>query len=363
MKDKDVKKLLSEGARQVLPSDDVKKTVKYRIGADDERTVAVGGGTKAMHGKKLFIIVAAFAAVIAVLCAVLIPYYVKNGGTSPLTPNIIDKISTIDSADDFYVYGAASMGAFLSAQENTAATASNDSKSVVKSAAKKAIKSSSSYTSQQIADLLDEYMPFVEGMIGDSEITAQVTAEQDENYSEYEYSILIGYPHIDGEYSTYVLYYNRTLAGTKTDGKETEEKYDINGVLCVGGVDYVVKGEHETETEGNESEEEITFTVYSGGQPYIRLEQETEQEAGESELSYTYTFYSNGKKSKTVEVEYEVEDGETELSLTVEEGSNEYEFKFFLDSQTQMTVKAELNGAKYTIIVTIVDEKYNYSVK
>lgn len=357
MKDKDVKKLLSEGAREVLPSDEVRRGVKYRIGADDEQTVEVGGGTKAARGKKPLMIAAAFAAVIAVLCAVLIPYYLKNRGTSPSNPNIIDKISTIDSADDFYVYGAASMGALISAQ-TSAVEAGASGKSTVKSAVK-----SSSYTLEQISVLLDEYLPFVEGMIGGGEITSQTSTEIDENYSSYEYSVVIGYPHIDGVYSTYVLYYNRTLSESKTDGKETEEKYDIEGVLCVDGADYAVKGKYEYESEGNETEKEVIFTVYDGGLPYITLEQETEQEQGESELGYTYTFYSNGKKTKTVEVEYEVEDGETELSLTVEEGSSEYEFKFLLDSSTEMTVKAELNGEKYTVIVTIVDEKYYYSLR
>lgn len=356
MKDKDIKKMLSEGANQVLPGDDVKRNVKYRIGADDEQTVAVGGGTKAMRGKKPLVIAAALAAVVAILCAVLIPYYLKNGGTSPVNPSGIGNISTTESDDDFYVYGAASMGALLSAQAQVSTTAA------VKSAAKSAVKSSS-YTEEQIADLLDEYMPYVEGMLGGGEIISETTETTDENYSAYEYSTAISYPHIDGGYSTYTLYYNRTYVGTKTDGDETEETYNIDGVLRVGGVDYVVKGEHQTETEGGESEEEISFTVYSGGQPYIKLEHESEQETNESEISYTYTFYSNGKRTKTVEVEYETEGNETELSLTVEEGTNEYEFTFNLNSTTQMTVKAELNDEEYTIIVTIVDEVYYYSVK
>ncbi len=359
MKDKDIKKMLSEGAAQVLPGDEVKRNVKYRIGADDEQVLPLSDGTAARHSRKPLIIVAVFAAVVAILCAVLIPYYLKNDSTFPVSPSVIGNISTIESDDDFYVYGAASMGALLSAQGQDSTTAAV--KNSVKSAAKSALKTSG-YTASEIADLLDEYMPYVEGMIGGGEIT-QTTAEQDEKYSDYEYSIAIGYPHIDGGYSTYVLYYNRTYAGTKTDGDETEEKYNIDGVLCVDGADYIVRGEHETETERGESEEEITFTVYSGGQPYIRLEQETEQEAGESEFSYTYTFYSNGKAVKTVEVEYEEENGETELSLTVEEGTNEYEFEFLLNSRTEMKVKAELNGEKYTIIVTIVDEVYYYSVK
>lgn len=355
MKDKDVKKMLTDGARQVLPDEDVKRNIKYRISADDEEVLYLsGGGTRTRRTKRPVIIAAAFAAVAAVLCAVLIPYFLKSDSTFPSVTNPIDKIATIDSADDFYVYGAASVGALLSAQEQSSAAA-------VKSAAKSAVKSTT-YTTQEITDLLDEYLPFVEGLLG-GEITAQTAITQDEKYSEYEYSTTIGYPHIDDGYSTYVLYYNRTATETKTKGGETEEKYDISGVLCVNGTDYPVDGKYEYETEGGETEEEITFTVYSGNQPYIKLEQEIEQEANESELGYLYTFYSNGRVVKTVEVEYEVEDGEIELQLTVEEGNNEYEFKFLLDSKTEMTVKAELNGEKYTIIVTIVDEKYYYSIK
>ncbi len=349
MKDKDVKKMLSGGARQVLPSEEVKQNIKNRISGGDKVLVYADGGTKKRRAKTPVIIAAAAAVIAAILCAVLIPYYLKNDGTSPLIPNPIDKFTSIDSADDFYVYGAASVGALLSAQEQSSAAA-------VKSALK-----STEYSTQEIADILDGYMPFVEGLIGGSEITAQTAATRDENYDSYEYCLAIGYPHIDGEYSTYILYYNRAISEVKTEDGETEEKYDITGVLCVDGAEYYVDGKYEYETEDGETEEEVTFTVYSGNQPYIRLVQETEQEAGESELAYLYTFYSGGKAVKTVEVEYEQEDGETELQLTAVEGSDKFEFEFFLLGETEMKVKAEINGKKYTITVTVIDEKYYYS--
>ena len=117
---KELKKLLAEQAPTVLPDERVKQNIRRELGyeapAEREATYA-HGGTAAVRGKKtLWIAVAAGLLAVALALGILLPVFLRTPAPHITLPG--DKFLDIKSTDDFYAYGAASVGSILSARES-----------------------------------------------------------------------------------------------------------------------------------------------------------------------------------------------------------------------------------------------------
>ena len=72
MRDKDIEKLLSDGAKDVLPDDRVKQNIKSSLGYEENKAqkLAIVGGGEAVSCRRRNIIIAACAAALAVILAI-----------------------------------------------------------------------------------------------------------------------------------------------------------------------------------------------------------------------------------------------------------------------------------------------------
>lgn len=109
------------------------------------------------------------------------------------------------------------------------------------------------------------------------------------------------------ENTTYKMYYNeintKTSEEIDDEGVELETSSTIEGVMIVDGVTYMVNGEREFESEGNESESSIEFVTYLDANNYIIYEQSVEND----EIEYEYSIYVDGERIQETELEIEKE--------------------------------------------------------
>ncbi len=348
MAKKSLKDMLADTS--VLPDETIKGNIKAQLGYTDtpETTIEVelGGGIKgiAFISKKTLAIMATFFLAIALICAIVIPQLFKDtpfegGGTT------IDKFGDITTDGEFYSYGAASVASLISTETASMAT-------------KRLVKASKRSDSEQAIGKIKGYMPLVDGLIGENKITS--TTEELVAVDSYDYKTTIGYPDVLGNYTYYVMYYNRVNVREEVDGDEVEQSYDIVGELIIDETSYFIRGEHESESEDGEEESELTFTAYKDGKPYLKLCQESENEEGESELGYEYTYFNEGVAVKRIRAEYEQEDGQRELKLTVIEGNVKDELVFEYDKKGDIYLKAKLNNLRYYYKVHHGDGGYEF---
>ena len=229
---KDIKKLLREQAQNVLPDESVKQNIRRELGMaqpTQEQAALAHGGTKALSSKKMWIALTALFLAVALALCLLLPALLKKGGTG----GGLNKFTSIETTEDFYLYGAASVGSLLSAREQAAALSTKS----LSSAAPAAQELSGS--EQEIVDTVNGYLSLVEGLLGDGKIEhSQVAAPSDPAYADYRYYTTIRYKDLLGEAVTYELYYNELLNGVEQEDGEREENYDIEGILVVNGTAY-----------------------------------------------------------------------------------------------------------------------------
>lgn len=358
---KDIKKMLREQAPNVLPDESVKQNICRELGMAQpmqEQAALAHGGTKALPSKKTWIALTALFLVLVLAFCLLLPLLLKKGtGTGP------NKFTSIETTEDFYVYGAASVGSLLSAREQ-AVSASAKSFSAAAPAAQDL-----SDSEQKIVDTVNGYLSLVEGLLGEGNIEhTQAETPSDPAYENYRYHTTIRYKDLLGEEVTYELYYNELLNGVEQEDGEREENYDIEGVLVVGGTAYEVYGSRESSTEEDESESEseneLQFTAYLNAEKtqYLRMEQKTELETEEgeqeSEQEFEYTFVSDGEWQERTEVKYEQEGEELELEIRVEKrGQEKDELRFRRENKANaLDVEAKIDGEDVRFTIEIVSE-------
>ena len=324
----------------------MKENIRRELGySDAEQSAAYAhGGTERFGRKGIISLIAAGLALVLCLCIVL-PVVLLH--RNPSAPGLIGggTLNSIDTADEFYAYGAASVGSILP------------------------LSGGLTDEEQEIAATVNGYLGLVEGLLSDEAI--EYTAEElgQEEYG-YPYRMTVTVQDMLGGSAQYTMYYDKILTDSETDGDEKEEEYAISGILLVDGEQYPVRGEKETESEEGETELSLTFTAYrpsdaSRKLPYLRMEQESEEETGEeSEKFFLYTLYDeNGEETQTTSVEYEQEeDGETELKITVERGNETDELRFWREEgkSNVLSARAKIGGKEYSFTVTVEEGNYRY---
>lgn len=387
---KDVKKLLAEQANEVLPDERVKQNIKDRLGyTETEQYALAGGGTAEKHSKKIWIPLVAAALALALCLGILLPVLLNDGKPGAGGGLSGNKFLQIDSAEDFYIYGAASVGSLLAAAQDTEAAAYHAKSTATAVREVKTLRAQSSaarvaaatFAAVQNSGLTDEeaavaetvngYMALVENLLGEGNIAHDTASPPaDDTYvGQYAYKSVISYHDLLGGNVHYILYYNTELTGSETDEEETEETFSITGLLVVGSEAYEVRGEHEKEEESepgeSESESELTFTAYRTVEnrsiPYISMRQEisSEQEGSETETEqkFVYTYYDeNGRAVQSTTAEYEEENGELEVLLTVQNGGEEDRLLFRNAGSSELRVNARLGGQQYAFTVQILTD-------
>ena len=108
---KDLKKLLSAQAQNILPDERVKENIKSELGCSDGERAYAHGGTESKGKKNILVISVAVLMALTLCLCILLPVFLKGTGT----PGGGGKFNQIETTEDFYAYGAASVGSLLSA--------------------------------------------------------------------------------------------------------------------------------------------------------------------------------------------------------------------------------------------------------
>ena len=350
---KDIKKMLKAQAKDVLPDEKLRESIKQELGyrAAEEAPVLAraDGGSEQVKGKRKVMIPLVAIAVILLVLAIVLPL-VLPGTVSPLPLPGGNKFADITNADSFYAYGAASVGSLLASENDTSPV--------------RAMKDDAAQEERHI-ETVNRYMALVEGLLSEDAIEATAVAGNEE----YRYGMKIGYTDLLGNAAHYTLYYNKHFLSAEQKEDEKEEEYAIDGVLVAEGKTYPVSGNYETESEEDETEGELFFRAYldEARSAYIEVTQEYESEnedgGQEVEREYVYSRYENGERVERTTVEYESEEGELELKLTIEQENARDELVFESarrDGETVLLAEGKLSGEDVRFIVYIREGGYHY---
>ncbi len=208
-----------------------------------------------------------------------------------------------------------------------------------------------------------------DGMItgGGVEQTVKENTSEDPMVSGYPLEMVITLHNATGAAQTYSMYFRELATNTQTEIDDGVEEIEVSttfeGVIVYGEEYFIVAGEREVETEGNERETSLEFRTYKnvGVNELVADENNyvvIEQSAENTETEYEYTFYENGRKVREVELEYEETRSGAEVSFEWENYAQNAR------SETEYTVRKggangafqvafEKNGAKDTITVEV----------
>lgn len=349
---KGIKKMLKAQAKDVLPDEKLKESIKQELGyrAEEEAPVLAraDGVNEQVKGKRKLMFPLVALAVILLVLAIVLPLTLP--GSSPKVLPGGNKFADITNADSFYAYGAASVGSLLASESDTSPV--------------RAMKDDAVQEEKHI-ETVNRYMALVEGLLSEDAIEATAV----EGNEEYQYGMKIGYTDLLGNAAHYTLYYNKHFLSAEQEEDEKEEEYAIEGVLVAEGKTYPVSGNYETESEEDETEGELFFRAYldEAKSSYIEVTQEyeSEREDGEQEVEreYVYSRYENGKRVERTTVEYESEEGELELKLTIEQENVRDELVFESarrDGETVLLAEGKLSGEDVRFAVYIREGGYHY---
>lgn len=367
MRDKDIEKLLSDGAKDVLPDDRVKQNIKSSLGYGEERAkkLAIVGGGEAVSSRRRNIIIAACAAALAVILAIcfIIPALIGKDNPFGQGGGISDgnKFEGITDANSFYAYGAASVGTMISSR-----TSAGGEVAALKYTAY-SNGNGAEYHGDRDAQIetINKYMSLVESLLSDSAIVGSAIEGKDG----YDFGMKVSYKDLLGGTVSYEMYYNKIFIEGETDGDEVEENYSIDGILIVDGQTYPVQGKYETETSFDETGDELEFRAYTSidRRSYIEVKQEyeTETEDGETETEkeYVYTVVTDGRESEKTEVKYEKENDEAELKLVFEADGVKDELAFKTNEENGECViiaEGRIDGQSLRFRVRVREGQYHY---
>lgn len=360
---KDVKKLLSENAKAILPDDNVKKNIKRELGMEETDATLVyahGGERVAPNLKiKLISICAAAMAVILALCF-LLPALKKS--TLPITGSD-NKFMQITNADSFYAYSAASVGMLISARGDQTSAQVVPAVAALSSGTAQDVGNGPINSSEPPVEDINRYMSLVESLLSDGAIEGTgITGEKG-----YAFGMSVQYTDLLGGTASYTMYYDKIFLYGETDGDEKEENYAIKGILCTDTAEYSVEGNYETENESDESESELYFKAFTDDTrtSYIEVKQqyESENSGQEIEREYVYSVYEAGKLTEKTVIEYESEDGELELKLEITKNGKTETLTFrnaTENGEHVLQAKGTFNGERVQFRVYIRQGKYHY---
>lgn len=221
---------------------------------------------------------------------------------------------------------------------------------------------------------IEELLPSIDLLIeNDGNFESEILESDREDY---QIKQVVSFKGLLMETSTYTLFYNvvsenENVETDKDDdddddketSSETETEVEIEkkfvGIAVLDDLEIPFTSTMETETEGNEYEEEMKFVLKTGVDSYVSVKQEIEKENNEYEEEYHYSIVENGKLVYEFSLENEMEntDQETEIDLTVD--GKRYRFDVYQEKgDTFVEVKVDGTEDKllYKKVITVNEE-------
>lgn len=216
-------------------------------------------------------------------------------------------------------------------------------------------------------EVIDRYLEMMNELLDTNGGFSSKTLVSDK--VEYQNLVEITTKNLQGELTTYSLYYNETSVKQEIDDDDDEVEITktIEGIAIVGGTEYKLVGKIEEESERDETENESYFKIIEDERNYVIVKEEVEQEFNEYE--YKYEVITNGVKTNSVSFELEKENGK--LKIKMKESSNtktSYEFKIeevdnvkyikikVLEGKTQKNIRVR-------VVYDITTSTYTYEYK
>ena len=177
-------------------------------------------------------------------------------------------------------------------------------------------------------EVIDRYLEMMNELLDTNGGFSSKTLVSDK--VEYQNLVEITTKNLQGELTTYSLYYNETSVKQEIDDDDDEIEITktIEGIAVVNGTEYKLVGKIEEESEKDETENESYFKIIEDERNYVIVKEEVEQEANEYEHEYKYEVITNGVKTNSLSFELEKENGK--LKIKMKESSDtktSYEFK------------------------------------
>lgn len=294
MKTKDLKKLLQKEANQI-PIGNYQQQILSRVQVEDiaEEKMPV---KKKKLGLWLSSLIATTACICFVLFAVLVP--TKSNHPTPLPPQV-------SRAKQLLSYEMVALGNVVDS--------SYESTLQIKR------KQEPTNEQKQIVAEIHEYLITGEMMLNKEDITIQNQINEDKNYQDYAYKLVVSYQ----SSMDYTLYYNeQTLFEEDEDEDIDEVASKLEGVMIKNEIPFLIEGKKEVEND--EFECELIIYEDATKQNYIKINQETET----NENEYAYEFFKDGRCIRELSLEVEIENNRKEMSIDIQEGNLEKEFTF-----------------------------------
>ena len=290
------------------------------------------------------------------------------------------RTNVLSSPNDVYGMGAVSSVRLLGS--NMSASAVNTFSAVRAAAQTRSsevmLSSAADNSEQEVkeqTERFNEYFTALDSFLGEDVVSTVTEANTNSKY-EFETKMTVNGKDFNGETVTYTMYYTETLTKADSTDEETENQYQLVGVMVIDGADYYLEGERTEETEKDESETELKIRAYADKTDktsYIQMEQEYSVEDGETETEYVYSIYANGELVEQTAVEFETENKnnkvETEYELEFRSGTSKGKYvveREVKDNKSAIKVKYNIDGKTGVFhIREITDEngnkKYEYT--
>lgn len=331
MKTKDLKKLLQKEANQI-PIGNYQQQILSQVQV--ENMVEEKTPTKK---KKLGLWFSSFVAATACVCVVLFAVINSTKPNHPTPP----PSTQVSKAKQLLSYEMVALGNVVdSSYESTLQ-----------------IKRKQEPTNEQIqiVEEIHEYLITGEMMLNKEDITIQNQINEDKNYQDYAYKLVVSYQ----SSMDYTLYYNEQTLFEEDEEEDIDEvSSQLEGIMIKNGTPFVVKGQKEVEND--EFECELIIYEDDTKQNYIKINQETET----NENEYTYEFFKDGRCIRELSLELEIENNKKEMSIEIQEGNLEKEFTFEYNltlNEIRCTYENDTDDIEIKdIIIYIHDEYYLY---
>lgn len=180
--------------------------------------------------------------------------------------------------------------------------------------------------------------------------------EQEPTKEEYVLQYKVTYS--DKEYIMYIQDY-KVEEEQEEDEQETTIKY--HGVVAYDENEYPFTAKKSTETEENETEEEIEFELIYGENSKVTIENEYEVEGTETEESFKYTVIENGIKKDTYKVKKSLEDNKREMKI--EKNGTVLKYRFYEeDSIEYLEVSNKELNTKVLYKKVVTEDTVSYEI-
>lgn len=339
MKKREMLKQLRAEAEETVP--DVYDKVLTAANAEGlfaEETRVIPASRR--NRSRLIARVAALCASAAVLCcAVVLPVVLRGGENTPSFPA---KELTVN---DVYGIGAVTSVGILGRERKSASVvAASFSRPATEGGGERAY-----------LEKFNEYFSSLDCFLGGDTVETVAIRNPDTEgaYARYSVKMTVTGVNIGGISVVHTMYYTEKPVSEKSNGKETESEYTLEGVMLVDGCDYVLYGERSCESDRKETESELKIRAYSPDEPrtYVEMSQEISEEAGETEKEYVYRVYDNNELVEETAIEFESESKgdkeKTKFKLDFRQGEIKGRYRIECENKggkTDIRVRYETDG-------------------